>query len=121
MIKRISYALAVAFTVAAFFTPWANYGGINIGLTRFPGWPVYLAGAVVLHVCTFWNTRAGRITAGAGGVVALVSAVVLMSRYGDSEVFFDGVIPAVFAIVGLGGVFAIGGVLLNVVATTHLR
>lgn len=114
MTKWIAYGLAVVCTVLALVVPWVHYGGMEFGLTRFPGWPIYVVGALVLHGCTWWHATIGRALAVAGGVVALVTAVVLMLRYDETGLFFDGpVIPAVVPSTGLGGSLAVAGALLN--------
>ncbi|RAS60851.1 hypothetical protein C8D87_111270 [Lentzea atacamensis] len=116
MMKWIAYGLALMCSALALMLPWAHYGGMSFWLTRIPGWPVYIAGAVVLHACTWWNTVAGRVLAVAGGVIALVTAFVLLLRYDDAAVFFDGpAIPAVVPVMGLGGILAVAGALLNLV------
>jgi hypothetical protein len=113
MTRWIVYGLAVACTVIALLVPWTNYGDIEFGVIRFPGWLNYLAGVVVLHVCTWWRVLIGRIAALAGGVVALAMTVVLLARSGDAAALFDGPVPAVVPTLGSGGVFAVAGVLLN--------
>ena len=113
MTRWIIYGLAVACAVTALSVPWTNYGDIGFGVTRFPGWPVYLAGVVVLHVCTWWHVVVGRIAALAGSVVALAMTVVLLVNHDDAAALFDGPVPAVVPVPGAGGMFAIAGVLLN--------
>lgn len=118
MTRWITYGLAVVCSVAALFVPWSHFGDIEFGLTDFPGWYVYVAGAVVLHAATYWNHAA----AVAGGAVALGTAVVLMLQYGNSEMLFPGgIVPAVFPMLGFGGQLAIVGVVLNAVLLSVKR
>ncbi|MET8765161.1 hypothetical protein [Lentzea sp. NPDC004782] len=113
MTRWVIYGLAVACTATALLVPWTHYGDIEFGLARLPGWPNYLAGVVVLHVCTWWQAVITRIAALAGGVVAVAMTVVLLVRAGDAAALFDGPVPAVAPALGPGGIFAIAGVLLN--------
>jgi hypothetical protein len=113
MTRWVIYALAVACTVIALLVPWTHYGDIEFGLVRLPGWPNYLAGVVVLHVCTWWQAAIARIAALTGGVVALAMTVVLLVRTGNAAALFDGPVPAVVPALGSGGIFAVAGVLLN--------
>lgn len=122
MMKWIAYGLAVACTALALVVPWVHYGGMEFGLTRFPGWPIYVVGALALHACTWWNATIGRALAAAGGLVALITAVVLMLRYDEAGLFFDGpVIPAVAPGQGLGGFLAVAGALLNLALVATAR
>jgi hypothetical protein len=114
MTKWLVHGLALLCTVLALVVPWTYYGDTGFGLFRIPGWPIYVTTAALLHACTWWNSTTGRAIAAASGVVALITAVMLLLRYDDAAVFFDGpVVPAVAAVVGLGGVLAVAGALMN--------
>ncbi|WP_394616068.1 hypothetical protein JNUCC0626_41205 [Lentzea sp. JNUCC 0626] len=115
MSKWITYGLALACTALALLVPWTYYGDTGFGVTRFPGWPIYLVGALVLHACSWWPSVAGRVSAAAGGAVALVTAFVLMLGYDDAGALFDGPVILVVPVMGWGGFLAVAGVLVNLV------
>lgn len=111
MARWSCYAFALVCTVAAFFCAWTHYGGIELGLTRFPGWQAYLVGVVLLHVGTIWDARVLSI---AGAATALVTAAVFMVNHSNSSWLFEDEVPMVVPRIGFGGVVAMAGVALNV-------
>lgn len=100
--------------VSVLVVPWAHYGGIDVSLTWFPGWPVHLACVLALHVCVVWTLfdQAGHriiIAAGAtSGLTAGVSAIIIALQYDNPAALFDSlVVPAVMPRPGAGALIAL--------------
>lgn len=112
-------------TIAAVTLPWARYGGIEINVGDLPNWGFYVSSVVVLHLCVGWAlvalTRRGRgwsvwlprAVALISGVAAIVSTVVVMSRYEDADALFGSVVPPVVPNLGLGGPVAVAAILIS--------
>jgi hypothetical protein len=116
-------AAGVVGTVVAVTLPWARYGGIEINVADLPNWGFYVSSVVVLHLCVGWAlialTRRGRsvwlprAVALISGVAAIVSTVVVMSRYEDADALFGSVVPLVVPHLGLGGPVAVAAILIS--------
>jgi len=115
---------AAATAAAIFWLPWAYYGAFTIGLTRLPGWHVYVVAAVVLHLLAGYALAAGgrgRWLLAAGTALAVVTvalAIAVIEQYDNTRAIFGpgGVVPAVLPTRGPGGFAAVLGVVLTWVA-----
>src|SRR5687768_210563 len=110
VILRVVALIGFAGTGSAMLLPWAQYGDIDIALTRFPWWWVYAACAVALQLAVAWRLvrdgRRVRITGVALGVATVAATVLVAVRYDDAPALFDTFIPLVFASIGIGAVLA---------------
>jgi len=58
MSRTIGHSLAlIGFvgTGSAIVLPWAQYGGIDVDLFRFPLWGLYIAAAIALQAVVLWR------------------------------------------------------------------
>lgn len=118
MTKWMIFAMSVACTVAALFVPWSYWGDIEFGLFDHPIWFAPLAQVVLMYASTFWHWGVSSVF----GALALVGVGIFVSQYGNSQVFFpDGIVPAVHARLGLGGLLLIAGLLINGVLLVMTR
>jgi hypothetical protein len=104
--------------------PWAQYGGIGIGLSRFPGWGVYLTTAIVLNLVAGWAVGGGPggralllLTGYTLGVATIMAALAVILRYRDATALFGPVVPAVIPVIGAGGPVAVLSALASGAAT----
>jgi len=115
-------------TLLSFVLPWAHYGGIDIPLSRFPHWGLYVASALVLQLCVAWTVFAARArvrmpvpVVAAAGLLALGSAIDLMLRYDDPAALFDRSVPLVIPLPGEGGIVAVLAIVAGVGAALSAR
>lgn len=109
-----------ALALAAMALPWALYGDISIRLNRLSGWGFYVAAAVALNLVVGWSLlrrpedRRLPLLAGVATCAAAIgAAVTVMLRYDDGGAIFDGLVPLVVPMLGLGGPVAIVAVLVS--------
>ena len=106
--------LAAAADVLAVTLPWARYGDTSFTPDHFPGWPIYVVAAVLLHGCVavMLLSRSARRPAAAlfTGLLAVGVAgfaLWMASRYDESGLFFTSVVPMVMPMPGPGGAIAV--------------
>ncbi|PMR61383.1 hypothetical protein C1A38_09650 [Verrucosispora sp. ts21] len=125
VVRVVAVAGAAGALIAAVGLPWAWYGDRAVHLTEFPGWVWYAGAAVLLNVVTAGAIvvpgRRGWLLLAAGGlgVVTIVAAVVVMTRYAD--VFLGPVVPAVRPSLGPGGPVAVLAALASMTAVAGSR
>ncbi|HZM82985.1 MAG TPA: hypothetical protein VFC19_45290 [Candidatus Limnocylindrales bacterium] len=124
-------AVGAALTLLSIFVlPWSQYGDIEIPLNRFTGWPVYVASALAFLAVVAWALflparwpGARLAVAIACALAAVVSAIVLGSRYDNAPDLFDTLLPLAMVkpAPGMGPFVAVLAVLVSAVGLVPAR
>ena len=128
MSRTIGHSLAlIGFvgTGSAIVLPWAQYGGIDVDLFRFPLWGLYIAAAIALQAVVLWRlVRDDRRATIAGivlGLATIAAAVVVIFDYDNASTFFGPIVPMVIPRPGVGGPLAVLAAICSTVAAVAPR